>query len=103
MKRILLKLFDITVAEIIDKNEITVIDNLEGIIKANELYPLNMREYKKGLSGFVYPIENYFNAINREDVILEANISDNDNVFEKLYKVAGLDIMPINGFSIVQG
>ena len=103
MKKIILKLYDFELAEIVDNEELLVLDNKENIEKARKMYPLNMREYRKGLSGYVYPIENYFNALNRNDIILEAKINESDRVFEKLYKVAGLNIQPINGFSISRG
>ena len=102
MNKIILKLYEFEIASIIDEDDLTVIDNKENIIKAKQAYPLNMREYRKGLSGFVYPIENYFNAVNRSDIIKEAGIKESDSIFTKLYKVAGLEIDPINGFYIKQ-
>jgi len=102
MKKVVLKLYDFELAEVIDKNGLFVIDNKKNIEEATKLYPLNMRAYKKGLSGFVYPLETFFNAFNRKDIIKEANIIEADNIFEKLYKVAGLNIEPINGFYIIQ-
>ena len=102
MKKIILMLYNIELAEIIDKNGLTVVDYKENVDKAKKEYPFNMREYKLGLSGYYYPIDNYFNAINRGDIIKEAGITQTDSVFEKLYKVAGLSIQPINGFYIKQ-
>lgn len=103
MNKIILKLYEFEIASIIEKDELTVIDNKDNIDKAKQVYPLNMREYRNGLSGYVYPIENYFNAVNRSDIIKEANIKESDSIFTKLYKVAGLELEPINGFIITQG
>lgn len=102
MKKIILMLYDIELAEITDRNGIFVSDNEEAILKAKELYPLNMRAYKKGLSNYVYPLETYFNAFNRRDIVDEAKINDSDSAFIKLYKVAGLDMEPINGFYLTR-
>ena len=104
MKKVVLKLYDIVLAEIIDKNglELVVNENQENIKQAKEIYPLNMRAYTKGLSGYVYPIESFFSAFNRKDIIKESGINEDDSVFEKLYKVAGLDLIDFNGFIIRQ-
>ena len=102
MKKVILKLYDLVLADILEGDGILVKHNQESINKAQRLYPLNMREYRPGLSGYVLPLETIFNAFNRNDIIKEANIKENDSVFEKLYKVAGLDIEPINGFYIVK-
>ena len=104
MKKVVLKLYDLNLCEFFDnEGELSKKENEKEIKTAKEKYPFNMREYKNGISGFVYPIENYFNAINRKDIIKEANIKETDTVFEKIYKVAGLEIEPINGFSISRG
>ena len=102
MKKVILKLYEFDIAEIIDENGLTVIDNEENIKNASKKYPLNMRSYSKGLSGYNYPIETYFNAFNRKYIIKEAQIKESDSVFEKLYKVAGLNLIDFNGFNIKQ-
>ena len=104
MKKVILKLYDISLAEISDNGgELFIKDDSQNVIKAQKTYPINMREYRPGLSGFVLPLEVFFNAFNRSDIKKEANILQTDSVFDKLFKVAGLDIEPINGFYIVQG
>ena len=98
--KIILEIYDIPLAEISEDFSITELE--ENISSAKNEYPLEMRFYKKGLSGLLNPLETIVGCVEREDVKKEAGIKETDSLFEKLYKLAGLNIMPINGYSIKQ-
>jgi len=93
MRKVVLFLYDIELLEINEGEELLITEHKKNVSMAKELYPLQMRYYKKGLSGMLYPLEIFLNVKERADLVTASN-----NQFEFFYKVAGLDIEPINGF-----
>ncbi len=102
MKKVQLIIYDIVLGEIVD-NSFSLVENKDNINLAKEKYPLEMRLFKNGLSGLLYPIELLVSALDREDLGKQAGFKKEDTTFDKFYKLAGLNISSINGFFIKRG
>jgi len=110
MKKILFKIDDLVLGALAyDKNKYVYVANNKDILKAKKAYPLEMRFYKLNIDGAMsfdilpYPFNEYLSYTAREDLSLKAGITSSDSDFDRLYKLAGLDIAPYNRFTIIQG
>ena len=80
----------------------------EGIINATKEYPIKMKFFTLNKSGMkeYSQIPNHFiqylDGWDREDIMEKSGINESDSDFEKLYKIAGTNVHPIN-FLISQG
>ena len=100
MKKVYLHIYDIVLCEISGDDKLEIVNYEDNIKVAKQEYPLQMRLFKKSLSGILSPIENIINCLDREDIKKQANIEENDSLFEKLFKVAGIELIDYNGFNI---
>ena len=80
----------------------------EGITNANKINSLKMKFFTLNRNGMkkYSEIPNHYSqfleGVEREDIIKKAGLEEDDSLFIKLYKVAGLKNSPIN-FTISQG
>lgn len=80
----------------------------EGIQSACALSSLKMKFFTLNRSGMKEYSEipnhfiQYLDSVDREDIMKKAKINEDDSLFAKLYKIAGLDNNIIN-FKISQG
>ena len=100
MEKIYLYIYDLPLCEITGGENLKVTHYHDNIEKARKEYPLSMRFYKQGIGGILMPIEDFISGLNRDDVKREASIEEDDDIFTKLYKVAGIELCPINGFEL---
>jgi hypothetical protein len=81
--------------------------NASGIKSAKEKYPYDMKLFNLCEAGAVlldeipYPYTEYLSCCDRLDIKNKAKILDSDDNFEKLYKIAGLEIERVH-FTIKQ-
>lgn len=88
-------------------NKYTFFANASAIRDAKKAYPFDMKLFKLCESGAIqldsipYPYTEYITCCRRQDIKDKAGISDSDDDFDKLYKVAGLEMERVH-FSIKQ-
>lgn len=108
MKKIRLLVVDLELGYLKEDNGYVFVANEKNIVQAKKDYLIQMRRFSLNESGLglynqVPPIFNDFlSGTNRQDIIEVAGIDKDDSDFEKLYKLAGIDMMP-NVFDIKQG
>ena len=81
--------------------------NEVGVLLAKRDYPLQMRTYTLGHESLLEmdvmpePFLTFYNYSFRQDLIEKANIEDHDTPFNRIYKLAGLELLTGN-FTIKQ-
>ena len=109
MQKLNLFIFDFNLGQLLYESGEYIFDpNKENIKKAHKQYPIQMIPiinnllYSKEYNFLPYPFDEFLGYTNRLDIKENAGILDSDSDFEKLYKLAGIDmITPI--FTITQG
>ena len=109
MQKVFLSLDDCTLGYLVQGESGYIFHaDKEGINDACVLNSLKMKFFTLNRSGMKEYTEipnhfiQYLDGVDREDIIEEANIYEDDNLFVKLYKIAGLNHNVIN-FKISQG
>lgn len=88
-------------------NKYAFVSNASEIKNAKQSYPFDMKLFKLCDSGAMsfdnipYPFSEYLSCCDRPDIKDKAGIVDTDDEFEKLYKIAGLEIERVH-FTIKQ-
>ncbi|MBQ7351523.1 MAG: hypothetical protein IJW59_01460 [Clostridia bacterium] len=106
MNKVLLTIEDLDLGYLEKKGDKFVFfANPAGIRQAREQYPYDMKLFmlsEVGMTQFddiPYPYSEYINYCDRTDIASKAKISEEDSDFDKLYKVAGLEMERVH-FSI---
>ncbi|MGN0961697.1 MAG: hypothetical protein ACI4PF_05845 [Christensenellales bacterium] len=76
--------------------------NEDEVNRAREEYPLDMVLFKLNSSGMViydripYPFNTFLSGTHREDLMSKAGINPDDSDYDRLYKLAGLNMVREN-------
>lgn len=103
MKKIFLYLNEICLGHLLENGDkYSFYADSESVNEAMNKYPLQMKFFKLNKRGMVkyenipFHFNEYLSALDREDLLIKANISDDDSLYEKLYKLSSLNVNPIN-------
>ncbi|MBQ8615414.1 MAG: hypothetical protein IJ415_02490 [Clostridia bacterium] len=103
MKKIYLSIEEIDLGYLIETDlGFEFVANKDGVLKAEKENSIVMIMFKLNKTGtntysqIPEPFSKFLISNTRKDLIEKANISEQDSQFEKLYKLAGLDMMQIN-------
>ena len=108
MRRINLYMLDIEVGYLNEcNNSYEFTANSFGLNEVSEKYPFQLRMFKLNREGtkvyneLPYPFNEFLGYVGRRDLDEKAGINQNDSDFDKIYKLAALDMVtPV--FSIKQ-
>lgn len=103
MKKIYLSLDEMDLGYLIeDKKAFVFVANEEGVNSAQEKNPIAMQFFSLNRTGkkvflkMPHTFSQFLITDSRKDLMLKANIDDEDSQFEKLFKLAELNLMKIN-------
>jgi len=109
MDKVVLKIKEIELGFLVkEQSDFIFIANESNIKLAYKKYPLLMRMFtlnekgKKDYKFLPYPFSLVRDSFLRSDIIIKADLKEDDDDFVKLFKVAGLDL-EIPNFIICQG
>lgn len=108
MKKIFIKLDNISLGYLIEnQNKYFFHANEKNIADTTKRNPIIMKFFTLNTSGVQEYSEipnhflQYLECLQQKELVQQAQINDNDNLFTKLYKISELNLAPIN-FTISQ-
>ena len=103
MKKIYLSLDEIDLGYLIeDELSFKFVAHKDNILRAHQENPFIMKMFKLNTAGtktysqIPEPFSRFLISNSRKDLFEKANILDQDSQFDKLYKLASLNMMAIN-------